>query len=134
MYVSWLKKNLSYFSLLSHTHTNYLFQRRHTLCSLLFIFFSTHSSLLAIFFFSKRLPLGCSLFFFFLVRLPLSLLLHILFLCLLEGGSPLLSPSFCVPPKRKSLFSLLVSRSIFLLLVGKPLGQSHQILCSIVYL
>ena len=27
MYVSWLKKNLSYFSLLSHTHSKYFFQR-----------------------------------------------------------------------------------------------------------
>ena len=92
-----------------------------TLCSLLFILFSMHSSLLAIFFFSKRLLLGYSLFFFFFVRLPLSLLLHILSLCLLEGGSTLLSPSSCIPPKQKSLFSFLVSCFIFPFPIGRTL-------------
>ena len=70
-------------------------------------YFLLHAQLsLGCLLFSKRLTLGCSLSLFFLVQL-LSLLLHILFLCLLEGGSPLLSPSSCVPPKQKSLlFSL----------------------------
>ena len=94
--------------------------------SLLF-FFTTHTlsislkssnTLLSPFYFllHAQLSLGClvvlsslllaALSLSFLVQL-LSLLLHILFLCLLEGGSPLLSPSSCVPPKQKSLlFSL----------------------------
>ena len=111
VYVSRLKKNLFCF----------LFIYAATLCSLLFILFSMHSSLLAVFFFSKRLLLGYSLFFFFFVRLPLSLLLHILSLCLLEGGSTLLSPSSCIPPKQKSLFSFLVSCFIFPLPIGRTL-------------
>ena len=115
VYVSWLKKNLSFFPLLTHTHTQKLSLSKATiLYSLLFIFSSTNSSLLAVFFFSKRFPLGCFLFFFFLVQLPLSLLLHILSLCLLESSSTLLSPSSYVPPKQKSIFSLFISRSIFL--------------------
>ena len=76
--------------------------------TLLFPFyFLLHAQLsLGCLLFSKQLTLGCSLSLFFLVQL-LSLLLHILLLCLLEGGSPLLSPSSCVPPKQKSLlFSL----------------------------
>ena len=121
MYVSQLKKNLFCFSLFSHTH--YLsVSKAATLCSLIFILFSMHSSLLAIYFFSKRLLLGYSLFFFFLVRLPLSLLLHILSLFLLKGISTLLSLSSCVPPKRKSFFSLLVLRSIFPFPIGRTLG------------
>ena len=110
VYVSRLKKNLLCF-----------FFYAATLCSLIFILFSTHSSLFDVFFFSKRLLLGYSLFFFFFVRLPLSLLLHILSLCLLEGGSTLLSPSSCIPPKQKSLFSFLVSCFIFPLPIGRTL-------------
>ena len=126
MYVSRLKKNLFCFSLLSHTHYLSL-SKTATFCSLIFILFSTHSSLLAIYFFSKRLLLGYSLFFFFLVQLPLSLLLHILSLCLLEGSSTLLSLSSCVPPKRKSLFSLLILRFIFPFLIGRTLGPKPSI-------
>ena len=43
-------------------------------------------------------------------------------LCLLEGSSTLLSLSSCVPPKRISLFSLLVLRSIFPFPIGRTLG------------
>ena len=55
VYVSRLKKNLSFFVTL--THTNYLSQRQQhfTLFSLL------HSFLLVVFFFSKQLPLGHTL-------------------------------------------------------------------------
>ena len=97
------EKSLLFFFAVTH---NLSLSKAATLCSLLFIFFSTYSSLLVVFFFSKRLPLGCFIFFFFLARFSLSLLLHILSLCLLEGGSTLLSLSSCVPPKRKSLLSL----------------------------
>ena len=48
VYVSWLKKNLSYFSLLSHTHTNYLFQRQqHFALSSLAIFSKAANPLLS---------------------------------------------------------------------------------------
>ena len=47
-------------------------------------------------------------------------------LCLLEGGSTLLSPSSCVPPKQKSIFPLLVSCSIFPLSIGRTLGQKPK--------
>ena len=48
VYVSWLKKNLSYFSLLSHTHTNYLFQRQqHFALSSLAIFSKATNPLLS---------------------------------------------------------------------------------------
>ena len=61
VYASLLKKkNLSYFSLFSHTKLS--FSKAATLCSLLFIFFSMHNSLSWLSSFSKRLPLGCSLF------------------------------------------------------------------------
>ena len=70
VYISKLKKNLSYFSLLSHT--NFL-SKAATLCSLLSISFSTHNTLSWLSSFSKRPPLGCSLFS--LVRLPLFLIL-----------------------------------------------------------
>ena len=114
MYVSRLKKNLSCFSLLSHTHThththtqtNYLFQRQQ------------HFALSSSAIFSKAATF-CSLLLGYL----------------LERGNTLHSPSSCVLPKRKSLFPLLVSRSIFPLPMGRThLGQSHQILCNIVYL
>ena len=48
-------------------------------------------------------------------------------LCLLEGGNTLLSPSSCVPPKQKSIFPLLVSRSIFPLSIGWTLGQKPNL-------
>ena len=112
MYVSRLKKNISCFSLLSHTHThthtqtNYLFQRQQ------------HFALSSSAIFSKAATF-CSLLLGYL----------------LERGNTLHSPSSCVLPKWKSLFPLLVSRSIFPLPIGRnPLGQSHQILCNIVYL
>ena len=116
-------KEKSFLFLFALTHTLLSLSKVATLYSLIFIFFSTHSFFLAVFFFSKRLPLDCSLFFFFLVQLPLYLLLHILSLCLLEGSSTLLSPSSCVPPKRKSIFSLLVLCSILPLLIRRTLGS-----------
>ena len=48
-------------------------------------------------------------------------------LCLLEGGSTLLSPSSYVPPKQKSIFPLLVSHSIFPLSIGWTLGQKPNL-------
>ena len=63
VYVSRLKKILSYSSLLSNTHKLFV-SKVAILCTLLSIFFSTHSSLsLSYLLFSKRLPLGYFLFF-----------------------------------------------------------------------
>ena len=45
---------------------------------------------------------------------------------LLEGSNTLLSISSCIPPKRKSLFSLLVSRSIFSLPIRRTLGPKPK--------
>ena len=95
MYVSWLKKNLSYFSLLSHTLIISL-KGGNTLLFPFYFLLLAHLSLDCLLF-SKGLTLG---FFFWL---PLSLHLPILCLCLLECSNPLLSPSSCVLPKRKSL-------------------------------
>ena len=78
VYVSRLKKNLSYFSLLSHKLIISI-KGRNTLLSP-FYFSSPCTSLSWLFSFSKRLPFGCS--FFFLMRLPLSLsLLYAAFPC-----------------------------------------------------
>ena len=49
-----------------------------------------------------------------------------LFDYLLEGDNTLHSPSSCVPPKQKSFFSLLVSRSIFPLSIGRTLGPKPK--------
>ena len=92
MYVSRLRK-ISLVFLYSHTHTNYLFQRQQ---------YFTFSSLVI---FSKATTL-CSLLLGYL----------------LEGDNILLSPSSCIPPKQKSTFSLLVSRSIFPLPIWRTLG------------
>ena len=63
VYVSRLKKILSYSSLLSNTHKLSV-SKVAILCTLLSIFFSTHSSLpLSYLLFSKQLPLGYFLFF-----------------------------------------------------------------------
>ena len=94
VYVSRLKKKiLSYFSLLSHTHTNYLSQKRQ------------HFALFSLAIFLKAATL-CSLLLNYL----------------LESGNILLSSFPCVPPKQRSLFSLLVSHSIFSLPIGRTLG------------
>ena len=69
------KEIISLIFLCSHTHTNYLFQRQQ--------YFVLSS--LAIF---SKVATLCSLFLGYL----------------LEGGKTLLSPSSCVPPKRKSFF------------------------------
>ena len=63
MYVSRLKKNLFFF-FFTLTHSNYLSQKRNTFHSPFYFFLHTQLSLLAVFFFSKQLPLDCSLFFF----------------------------------------------------------------------
>ena len=63
VYVSRLKRILSYSSLLSNTHKLSV-SKVAILCTLLSIFFSTHSSLsLSYLLFSKWLPLGYFLFF-----------------------------------------------------------------------
>ena len=78
VYVSQLKKNLFCFSLLSHTHYLSL-SKAATLCSLIFILFSTHSSLLAVYFFSKWLLLGYSLLFLSCAASSFFALAHTLF-------------------------------------------------------
>ena len=93
MYVSWLKKNPSYFSLLLHTHTHYLFQRQQ--------YFTLSSSAI----FSKAATLR-SLFLDYL----------------LKGSNTLHSPSSCVPPKRKIFVRLFVALSIYKTLLLFPLG------------
>ena len=98
VYVSRLKKNLSYFSLLSHTHT-------------LIISFKGSNTLLSPPRLSsrRRQPFALSSLAIFLkVAIP-CILLPLAFL-----------------PRE----NLLVLRFIFSL----PIGRSHQILCSIVYL
>ena len=110
VYVSQLKKNISYFSLLSHTLIM-SFKGDNTLLSP--FYFLLHAQLsLGCLLFSKGLTLCCSLSFF-LVRLPLSLLLHILLV-----------------PFILSWFHAL----FFLSPNGGLLGQSQQIFCNIVYL
>ena len=98
VYVSRLKKNLSlFFFFCSLTHTNYLFQRQQ------------HFALSSLATFLKATTLY-------------SLLLGYL----LEGDNTLLSASSCIPPKRKSIFSLLVSHSIFPLPIGRTLGPKPK--------
>ena len=120
MYVPRLKKNLSYFSLLTHTHThthtNYLSQRQQHF-TLSFLFSSAHTT------FSWLSFLSISGF----LLAALSSICDTFFL--------LLSHSSCISPKQKSFFWLLVSRFIFSLHIGRTLlGQNRQIFCSIVYL
>ena len=61
MYVSWLKKKSLLFSLLSHTLIIF-FKGGNTLLSPFYFLLHAQLSFLAVFFFSKWLPLGCSLF------------------------------------------------------------------------
>jgi len=88
-----MAKEKSLLFFFAHTHTNYLFPSQQ------------HLALSSLAIFSKAATL-CSLLLDYL----------------LEGGNTLLSPSSCVPLKRKSIFFLLVSCSIFPLPIGRILG------------
>ena len=133
VYVSRLKKNLPCISLLSHTLIIFL-KCGNTLLSP--FYFLLHALLsLDCLLFSKWLTLGCSFFFFFFGCGFLFLCTCTYSLCVLPKAAALYS---LIPlaffPNENHFYSLLVSHFVFLSPNGGPLGQSQQILCSIVYL
>ena len=133
MYVSRLKKNLSYFSLLTHTHThthtNYLSQRQQHF-TLSFLFSSPYTTFSWLSSFSLSGFLLATLSFLFYSNPYCCTLFntrHLLFVAL--------TFLLCFSLAKILFFSLLVLRSIFSLHIGRTLlGQSRQIFCSIVYL
>ena len=116
MYISRLNKNISYFSLFSHTQIISL-KGGNTLLSHFYFLLPTQLSLGCLLL-SKRLTFGCSLFF--LVWLPLSLLLRTLFVSF-RRRQPLTLSFLVFLSNENPFYSLLVSRSIFPLLKRRTL-------------
>ena len=89
--------------------------------------FTIIKSIIIIFVYASRLKKKISLIFLCSLIHKLSFskattLYSLLLGYILEGSNTLLSPSSCVPPKPKSIFSLLVSHFIFPLPIGRTLG------------
>ena len=142
MYVSQLKKNLSYFSFLSYTlslcfttkeKSSYFSLLSHALSLCLEGGNTSLSppwlshrrrqySLLSPPWLSPRMWQSFTLSFLS-ISSKVATLCSLLLTYLLEGNNPLLSSPSCIPPKQKSFFfSLLISRSIFPLSIGRILG------------
>ena len=117
MYVSRIKKNVSYF-FFALIHTNYLSQRRQHF-ALSFLFSSLHTTLSWLSSFSLSGSILAALSFLFCSNpccCSLFNMRHTSCCC------SQVSPSSCISHKQKSFFSLLVSCFIFCLPIGRTLG------------
>ena len=117
------------------THINYLSKKlQHFVLSSLF---SSSCTALSLFLYLLLLSLSLAL-----CNIKQNLTNSLLFVCftkkkkknICKQNPNLVVSLLALPLKQKSLFSLLVSRYIFPLPIRRTLGQSHQILCSIIYL